>query len=583
MLVRRLHVRNFRGFLDLPVEPDGNIVVLGPPGSGRSDLIEALGRVLDTIASRTRITTELDFHNRDTTHPIQITLTLADLGPSVEQLFLDHLELWDAANDHIVVEAETPESVDQGDYEWVLRLEYWARWLPDEERCEEWVHYPKDSDPDADFFAHARRSDIETLGFGLLRWSGGRMLELGGRSAFRRVIERADGGDFAAALDHYVSDVAQAAAQFTESSQVQAALEEVVEPLQEVLGLDPGDPSGLVQFQPEGGSTSGLLRSLGPSIDLQDGVGHLPAWRHGSTRAVLFRIAESLALSARAEPILAIDDLGDGLDAASAAHLAAVIRRTAGQAWVTTRLPAVAEVFEPQEVLRLDRDASGQGRAWCGKKPKTKAEAVAAKHWHRNLLPAFSYRSVVVVEGPNDFAALHTLALRRAKEQGERLPATWGIALINAGMMGSGGYQNVLKLAGTARDMGLRAIGVVDGDRDSGASQYLAANHTLADAVVRLPDQTAIEIAISGGLPDEVLRQALVDVAASAGLPPPDNLDTLAGPDLLGAATWFIKRNSLHSAFVEALPGDSLPPLGVALLDEAMAAAAGTAAGILQL
>ena len=107
--------------------------------------------------------------------------------------------------------------------------------------------------------------------------------------------------------------------------------------------------------------------------------------------------------------------------------------------------------------------------------------------------------------------------------------------------------------------------------------------HTLADAVIRLPDQTAIEIAISGGLPDEVLRQALVDVATSAGLPPPDNLDTLAGPGLLGAATPFIKRNSLHSAFVEALPSDSLSPMGVELLDEAVAAASGPAAGILQL
>ena len=379
MRVKDLRIRNFRGFLDLPIKPDGNVVVLGPPRSGRSDLVEALGRVLDTTASRTRITTELDFNNRDTTQPIRIALTLADLGPAVEQLFLDHLELWDGANDHIVVEAETPESVDQGDYEWVLRLEYCARWLPDEERCEEWVHYPKGSDPDSDSFAHARRSDIEALGFGLLRSSGGRMLDLGARSAFRRVIERADGGDFAAALDQYVSDVAQAASHFTDSSQVKAALKEIVAPLEELLGLDSEDPSGLLQFQPEGGSTSGLLRSLGPSIDLEDGIGGLPAWRRGSTKAVLFRIAESLALSSRAEPILAIDDLGDGLDAASAAHLAAVIRRTAGQAWVTTRLPAVAEVFEPQEVLRLGRDASGAGLAWRGKQPRTKAEAVASK------------------------------------------------------------------------------------------------------------------------------------------------------------------------------------------------------------
>ena len=112
---------------------------------------------------------------------------------------------------------------------------------------------------------------------------------------------------------------------------------------------------------------------------------------------------------------------------------------------------------------------------------------------------------------------------------------------------------------------------------------YLDANHTLADAVIRLPDQTAIEIAICGGLQDAVLRQALMDVATSAGLPPPDNLDTLASPDLLSAATSFVKRNSLHSAFVEALPSDCFPPMAVKLLDEAVTAASGTASGILQL
>ena len=307
MLVRRLHVRNFRGFLDLPVEPDGNVVVLGPPGSGRSDLIEALGRVLDTIASRTRATTELDFHNRNTTQPIQIALTLADLGPSLEQRFLDHLELWDGANDHIVVEAETPESVDQGDYEWVLRLEYWARWLPDEERCEEWVHYPKDSDPDADFFVHARRSDIEALGFGLLRWSGGKMLDLGGRSAFRRVIERANGGDFAAALDQYVSHVAEAASQFTDSAQIQAALKEVVEPLQDVLGLDPGDPSELDQAilrdvltLPEGSAAaqvSGRFLERGPEFE-----------REGFD--LVIRLGGEVLPAARDSLFAALDDVG---------------------------------------------------------------------------------------------------------------------------------------------------------------------------------------------------------------------------------------------------------------------------------
>ena len=463
-----------------------------------------------------------------------------------------------------------------------MRLEYRAKWIPEEERCEEWVFYQKDSDPDSGSFLHARRRDIESLGFNLLHWSGGRILDLSSHSAFRKVIRKAGGDDFAAAIAQYMQEVGVAANQFTGSDQVEAALEEVVAPLRNVLGISAIDVSQLFQFAPEGGSPSGLIRSLGPSIDLGDGAGSLPAWRRGSTTASLFRIAEVLALSSGTSPILAVDDFGDGMDSASAAHMTAVIRRSAGQAWATTRIPAVAEGFEPQEVVRLGKDAGGTRFARQGRQPKTKAENVAAKHWHRILLPVLSYRSVVVVEGPNDFAALHNIALRLSEEWGLSLPATRGVAIVNAGSGGSGGYASVLKLAGAARDIGLRSVGVVDGDTQKEAQQHLHAHGVLCDAVVRLPDDFAIEAAIVHGVPDEILRQALMDVATAAGLPKPQNLDQPGG-QIDGTAIRFIKSNSLHGPYIDSLPSANLPALAVQLLNKAVEVAAGTRTGLIQL
>jgi putative ATP-dependent endonuclease of OLD family len=52
MHVKKLDIQHFRGFSDLVVRPQGHVVVMGEPGAGRSDLIEALGRVLDSDASR---------------------------------------------------------------------------------------------------------------------------------------------------------------------------------------------------------------------------------------------------------------------------------------------------------------------------------------------------------------------------------------------------------------------------------------------------------------------------------------------------------------------------------------------------
>ena len=451
MHVKELHIQHFRGFSYLVLKPQDHVVVMGEPGAGRSDLIEALGRVLETTASRTRSTTELDFYNKDTSKPIQITLTLGRLDEDIKQDFFDHLEFWDNNVNQLIPETEIPEIIEEDHFEWVLRLGYWARWLSQEEPPEEWTYFPKGSTPESNSFTHANRRDIEKLDFSMLQWSGASFLDLGSRGNIRRVINRAEGDDFTEAVEQYVSEVAQAAEQFSESHQVRLALESVITPLRELLRIPAtNDVSQLLQFAPEGGAPSGLLRSLDPTIDIGDDTGGLPARRRGSTTATLFRVAETFALSSKTG-LIAIDDLGDGLDAASAAHLATMIRRSAGQAWVTTRVPAVAEVFEPQEVVRLGRDPSGARFACQGKQPATKVEFVTAKHWHRNLIPALSYRSVVVVEGPNDFFALHNLALRMSNEHGLPLPAARGVVIINAGAGGSGGYPSVLKLAGAAK------------------------------------------------------------------------------------------------------------------------------------
>ncbi len=141
----------------------------------------------------------------------------------------------------------------------------------------------------------------------------------------------------------------------------------------------------------------------------------------------------------------------------------------------------------------------------------------------------------------------------------------------------------MLRLARAARDTGLRSIAVVDGDTAEDAKKFVEDNQGLADTVVRLPDGAAIEVALLRDLPDDVVRQALVDVAASAGLSLRLNLGQLSGKELATAALSFIKNNSLHSPFIEALPEGNLPPLAVQVLNEAVQAATGATTGVIQL
>ena len=231
----------------------------------------------------------------------------------------------------------------------------------------------------------------------------------------------------------------------------------------------------------------------------------------------------------------------------------------------------------------MGKGANGTRIAIAGKQPVTKAESVVFKHWHRNLLPALSYRSVIVVEGPYDFAALHSLALRMFDEEGFTLPATRRGAIVNAGAGGGGGYSNVLKLAREAKEIGLRAVGAVDGDTLSEAQQFVQANQGMANIVVRLPNGHAIEAAIIDGIPDDVLRGTISDIATAAGLPVLHNLASLSGTPLGKEAIRFIKGNSLHGQFVDTLPSGNLPILGCCYLKKLIQAATGTDTGLVQL
>jgi hypothetical protein len=76
----------------------------------------------------------------------------------------------------------------------------------------------------------------------------------------------------------------------------------------------------------------------------------------GSTAAAVLAAAEALLLAATVEGAVVLgDDFGDGLDAASAEHVAAVLRAQAAQVWLTTRRPEVARAFAPSELVRLGR------------------------------------------------------------------------------------------------------------------------------------------------------------------------------------------------------------------------------------
>jgi putative ATP-dependent endonuclease of OLD family len=235
--------------------------------------------------------------------------------------------------------------------------------------------------------------------------------------------------------------------------------------------------------------------------------------------------------------------------------------------------------------VRLTRSARTR-RAFQGEAPVSKADRLAARHLHLQLLPAAASRSLIVVEGPHDRIALEAIARRLFLADLDVLPAAQGIAMIHAGAADEAGGSTVVpRLALAAKRLGFRVVAVLDWDRDADQAQIslnmaLAASH----AVVRLPEGAAIEVALLADLTDDTIRTAIHEVASAFAVSLPGNFGELTGNVLRAAAITFLKSSAgFHAQYVDALPDGVLPPLATELLRTAVLAARGDHDGHVQM
>lgn len=573
MRLRYIRITNFRGFEQLELKPRDHVFVVGQPGAGRSDLIEALWRVLSPDSTRFPLSEDLDFNKRDLTKRIEVEVILGELGPEIEQAFLDRLEYWDTKNETLLEEIDLPEedAADaDGSLERVLRLCYRAVWDHDQQQARHWVDFPKFSDPDSDDYKRVPRDLRGELPVALVNTSGA-ALSFGARGDLRQLVYADQQTDFSTSLDQMMGGIEELAAKLVQSKDLAVALDRILEPLRVPLGLGSRAANEIVRFAPEGGSLSGILRGLQPTVKLREELGFLPLARHGSTITGLIQTARALAGPDSNGSIILVDDFGDGLDLDAALHLASTLRHRAGQVWLSTRIGALGQCFRPDEVLRLTVSSDGSRTAQTGKPPTTRAERIAARHLHLQVLPAVSAKSVVIVEGPHDRVALATAAMKLHVEDGAPLLAAQRIALLDAGAADqSGGHTAIPRLAQLARRLGFHVITVIDWDRDAAAAQQcLLENLEHAHVVIRWPQGYAIERAILSDLDESVVRTAVKEVSQALAVTIDFDPTALPGADLVKRTAKFLKSSAgLHAPFVEAIPKGVHPALLRKCLDE---------------
>lgn len=547
MRVYRLEIDGLRGLDSVVVRPGRHAVVVGPRGGGKTNLLEALSRVLDWEVHRQQPLTELDFSRLRTDEPIRIEVTIGTLGHTVEQDLLDYLEPWDPETGTVT----NPETTDiSADAEWVLRVAFRGTWDHERERADEHIYLPKFSEPDEGRFRHIRREELDALGYSRVTVSS-LPFRLSNRGTFRALVEDRAEGQLAVATEEYLAAVQDAAAAFGAHAPIRDTVDELTTPIAPLI--TPGSIAPRISFTADSSSAANLLRALSPTVDL--GSGALPLNRHGKTTAGLFRVLEAVAATQQEHSLLAIDDLTDEVDAASVAPVITALLQRSGQVWITSRDPSVARYFGPDAVVRIDvqRETTPARQL---KAASSRDEMRSLRFWH-TAVPALGSRTAVIVEGHHDLLGYASVLHKILIEEHVDLLASADIALLGAGAAhdAGGGESYIPRLARIVAALGMRVVAVVDGDVE------ISDRFELCDTVIRLPNGCAIERALFDGLPDEDVRTGLTEITRIKG----GNADHLPGLNHEELRAEFIRAMKAspgwHDTFVASLSTGSVPPL----------------------
>lgn len=570
MQVVRLSITHFRGFGELVVHPRGHVALVGPPGCGRTDALEAISRVLDPESTRAPLTDDFDFHGRDTTNPIAIELVLGDLSDEIRQQFIYKTENWRTDTAAVVPDLEAAASGQV--YPRVLRLAYRAKWSPRDEVAEQVVYFAKTSDPNQDQLDVVPRRDRQNLPFRRVTMNAS-PLGLGDRAEFRALVQRSSSDDLGEALDAIRGSLADVARTVTEAQQIREALDLVFEPITELTGLD----GSAIRFTPSGGSSPQVLRSLAP--DTEVGGLRLPLSRQGDAVPSIIAAAQSLAGIPRGEGIVLVDDLGEGIDARAAMHLAGLLANRAAQAWVSTRRAQVAATLGADALIRLTGEPGHRTAHQLAAQPDRTAR-ISRRHYAGQLIPAADAHMVVIVEGPHDEEAYEAVSARML-EAGIPgcLTAARAVVVRPGGLDTGGGVSATVRLARLASELGFRTVIVLDGDT---TSDQVHEAEAAADLVVRLPEGFAIERALVHGIEPSTAESILRGLITSFGVPVacPDEPLTLEQVRDLAVDVLKKRGKGLHAQFVAELERGALPPIAVQALQQATD---GTPGGLRQL
>lgn len=466
MRVSRLSIDNFRGIKKAELHFSGHTLLIGGNNVGKSTICEALDLVLgpDRL-NRTPPVEEFDFHNAEylapdseTAIPIRIEAILTELTDDIKILCAANLEFWHKVERRLLVEGEIA-IADDPNVDLCLRLITLARYDVEEDQFVARTVYGR-GEEDADGEPKSIPTRVKrAIGFLYLRTirTGSRALSLERGTLLDNILRMKDARKGMwesirtrlSVLDPPIDADATELGPILD--EIEARLAEYIAPESE------GRSTRLFVSQL---TREHLRKTISFFLTMGQGEAAVPFQQAGTgtLNTLVLALLTFIADLKKDNVIFAMEEPEIALPPHTQRRIANYLLEETSQCFVTSHSPYVIERFEPDGIVKLNRDEHGALSGTAIKLPVGMKAKNYRQNFRRAIAEAMLGRGVIVGEGITEQDALLVAAQKLEDGNQNLFPLdVAGISVINAD-----GDGNLEKMGAFFREIGVPAFAFFD-------------------------------------------------------------------------------------------------------------------------
>lgn len=466
MRVSRLSIDNFRSIKKAELHFSGHTLLIGGNNVGKSTICEALDLVLgpDRL-NRTPPVEEFDFHNAEylapdseTAIPIRIEAILTELTDDIKILCAANLEFWHKVERRLLVEGEIA-IADDPNVDLCLRLITLARYDVEEDQFVARTVYGR-GEEDADGEPKSIPTRVKrAIGFLYLRTirTGSRALSLERGTLLDNILRMKDARKGMwesirtrlSVLDPPIDADATELGPILD--EIEARLAEYIAPESE------GRSTRLFVSQL---TREHLRKTISFFLTMGQGEAAVPFQQAGTgtLNTLVLALLTFIADLKKDNVIFAMEEPEIALPPHTQRRIANYLLEETSQCFVTSHSPYVIERFEPDGIVKLNRDEHGALSGTAIKLPVGMKAKNYRQNFRRAIAEAMLGRGVIVGEGITEQDALLVAAQKLEDGNQNLFPLdVAGISVINAD-----GDGNLEKMGAFFREIGVPAFAFFD-------------------------------------------------------------------------------------------------------------------------